>query len=313
MTTDDSVYPIGTPGIPWGFKEKQQWLASQVKQRSYFDDIESRILALDKQKFNVSQYGVLNYSHVGFSDYPLYCVKVGKFDENRATILITGGVHGYETSGVHGALYFIENVASVYSQHANILVLPCVSPWAYETINRWNPNAIDPNRSFQTGSLAEEANLAMNCVSELGVDIIMHIDLHETTDTDNSEFRPALAARDAIEQREWEIPDGFYTVGDSARPQNDFQTAIIEAVREVTHIAEADKSGHIIGSLMQQPGVINYDKKSLYLCGGFTNAIYVSTTEVYPDSPNATPEVCIKAQVAAITGAIEYVLAHPFP
>ena len=92
----------------------------------------------------------------------------------------------------------------------------------------------------------------------------------------------------------------------------DFQTAIIDAVQKVTHIADADEDGKIIGAKIEQFGVINYDKKSLNLCGGFTDAIYVSTTEVYPDSPNATPQVCVKAQVAAISGAINYVLAHSF-
>ena len=33
-----------------------------------------------------------------------------------------------------------------YGSSFNILVLPCISPWGYETINRWNAKAIDPNR-----------------------------------------------------------------------------------------------------------------------------------------------------------------------
>lgn len=309
MTTHDPEYPIGTPGKAWDTAEKRQWLAAQSKKRSYFDDVEKRLLALNKSEFELIQYGELEYANLGFSDYPLYCVKVGKFDSERETVLVSGGVHGYETSGVHGALDFIENAAYPYSDKVNVLVLPCISPWGYETINRWNPYAIDPNRSFFSNGPTNEANLAMKCVSDLGLNIIMHIDLHETTDTDNSEFRPALAARDAIEQGLWEIPDGFYTVGDSARPQSNFQTAIIDAVKKVTHIAEADSSGKIIGSKVEQSGVINYDKKPLSLCGGFSDAIYVSTTEVYPDSPNATPEICVKAQVAAITGALEYVIA----
>lgn len=308
MTTQHDDYSIGIPGKSWDTLEKRQWLVAQTKKRSYFDDVEQRLVALDNTDYEVEQYGMLAYANLGFSDYPLYSVKVGKFDKDRGTILVSGGVHGYETSGVHGALDFIENDAKNYSDTANILVLPCISPWGYETINRWNPHAIDPNRSFYNDGPTDEANLAMQCANALGLNIIMHIDLHETTDTDNSEFRPALAARDAIEQGLWEIPDGFYTVGDSARPQSDFQTAIINAVKKVTHIAEADSSGKLIGSDVDQLGVINYDKKPLFLCGGFTDALYVSTTEVYPDSPNATPEVCIKAQVAAIKGALGYVL-----
>jgi hypothetical protein len=39
---------------------------------------------------------------------------------------------------------------------------------------------------------------------------------------------------------------------------------------------------------------------------GFTNAPYVTTTEVYPDSPTASDEQCTQAQVAVITGALDY-------
>jgi hypothetical protein len=46
------------------------------------------------------------------------------------------------------------------------------------------------------------------------------------------------------------------------------------------------------------------------LCAGITNAPYRTTTEVYPDSPRATPEQCNAAQVAAVRAAIDYVLRH---
>jgi hypothetical protein len=39
---------------------------------------------------------------------------------------------------------------------------------------------------------------------------------------------------------------------------------------------------------------------------GFTNANYVTTTEVYPDSPDVSDEDCINAQVAAVTGGLDY-------
>jgi hypothetical protein len=64
-----------------------------------------------------------------------------------------------------------------------------------------------------------------------------HIDLHETTDTDETEFRPALAARDGKPFEPGSIPDGFYLVDDTENPQPEFQQAIIEAVARVTHIA----------------------------------------------------------------------------
>ena len=42
---------------------------------------------------------------------------------------------------------------------------------------------------------------------------------------------------------------------------------------------------------------------------GLTNAPYVTTTEVYPDSPSTNDEICILAQVAVITGALNYLMA----
>ena len=54
-------------------------------------------------------------------------------------------------------------------------------------------------------------------------------------------------------------------------------------------------------------GVIHYDMTALGLCAGISGARYTSTTEVYPDSPRATPAQCIAAQVAAVCAAIEFV------
>ena len=136
----------------------------------------------------------------------------------------------------------------------------------------------------------------------------LHIDLHETTDTDASEFGPALAARDGKPFERSETPDGFYVVDDTERPQPEFQKAIIDAVAKVTHIAPADANGEIIGSPVAAPGVIRYPLRELGLCAGMTDANFKTTTEVYPDGPRITPEQCIAAQVAAILAALDFVL-----
>ncbi|MFH4676588.1 M14 family metallopeptidase [Vibrio diabolicus] len=299
------IYPIGTPGQPWSEEERKAWLATQEVKRSYQDEVVSKIDALC-ERFDVEQYGALSYNEARF---PLFCIKTRNWDSTKPVVLVTGGVHGYETSGVHGALKFVETEAERYTEHFNIVVAPCVSPWGYEVINRWNPNAIDPNRSFYKDSPAEESANLMKLVATLG-DVLMHIDLHETTDSDEAEFRPALAARDGIEYIEGMIPDGFYTVGDSENPQPEFQKAVIESVAKVTHIAPADKNGEIIGSPVVQFGVINYPMVKLGLCGGVTNCVYGTTTEVYPDSPTVTDEECNDAQVAAVVGGLNYVLAQ---
>lgn len=300
------AYPIGIPGQPWQDREKAQWLALQRHQRSYHEDVLSQVVHL-RHSYDVEQYAELVYSQ---HRYPLFAIKSGDWHPDRPTLLVTGGVHGYETSGVHGALAFLRTKASAYARLVNMLVIPCVSPWAYETINRWNPRALDPNRSFFNDSPCQESALVMDYMASLATPIDVHIDLHETTDTDNSEFRPALAARDGISQAVWTIPDGFYLVGDSRQPVPDFQTAIIQGVRQVTHIAEADDRGMLIGVPVAQPGVIYYDAAPLGLCMGMTQAPWRTTTEVYPDSPRTNPQNCIEAQVAAVEAAIEYLLSQ---
>lgn len=300
--TQETIYHIGTPGQPWGAEEKAQWLAEQKQQRSYFDDVVSQLEAF-KSQFDVEQYGELAYDS---ATYPLFVVKSKQWDSNKPTVLVTGGVHGYETSGVHGSLRFIETKAASYEAHFNIVVAPCLSPWGYETINRWNPAAIDPNRSFVAESPAGECAHIMRYIESLGVDVLAHIDLHETTDTDNSEFRPAKAAMDGVVNTNWNIPDGFYLVGNKEKPYADFQKAVLDSVEKVTHIAEADDNNKLIGEDVAQRGVILLPTSNLGLCISFSQAEYATTTEVYPDSPKATPEQCIQAQVAAVVGALDF-------
>lgn len=297
-------YSIGTPGQAWGEAEKALWRQNQQIKRSYHDEVVSKINALSSG-FEVLQYGELGYLE---GLYPLFALKSQSWSDDKPTVLVTGGVHGYETSGVQGALRFAATQAKQCAKYFNLLIAPCVSPWGYETINRWNPLAIDPNRSFYPNSPAGESAALMALVAGLGVKLMAHIDLHETTDTDNSEFRPALAARDAVEHTNWNIPDGFYLVGDSENPCDEMQKAIIEAVAKVTHIAPADEQGRLIGAPISQFGVINYPTKSLGLCTGFSDARFNTTTEVYPDSPQADAENCILAQVVAVTSALDYIL-----
>lgn len=303
--SDSYSYPIGTPGVPWGEEEKKEWLSRQSVRRSYADEVLAR-LDLDGSKFEAIRYGALS---IDPDRYPLYAFKTPAWKTDLPNVLVTGGVHGYETSGVQGAIRFLMQSALGYRERFNILVAPCVSPWGYETINRWNPAAIDPNRSFRDDSPAEESAALMRLIGSLAVTFLAHLDLHETTDTDNTEFRPALAARDGKHQEIWQIPDGFYTVGDVDKPAPEFQRAVIASVEKVTHIAAPDDDGNIIGEPLQQWGVINYAARPLGLCMGMTGAACVTTTEVYPNSPNVDDEICIRAQVAAVVGGLGYLKA----
>ncbi len=145
-------YPIGTPGKPWGADERALWLARQVVQRSYQADVCTPVLAL-REHFEVTQYGQLDHDPVRL---PLLALRSKAWNDALPTALVTGGVHGYETSGVHGAMRFLEQRAGDYAGRCNLVVAPCVSPWAYEVVSRWNRQAVDPNRSFKEPCPAQD-------------------------------------------------------------------------------------------------------------------------------------------------------------
>ena len=54
-----------------------------------------------RNDYDVEQYGALS---VDKDRYPLFSLKTKNWDLNKMNVLVTGGVHGYETSGVQGAL-----------------------------------------------------------------------------------------------------------------------------------------------------------------------------------------------------------------
>ena len=325
MVASTTSYPIGTPGTKWGTAENLQWKDSRILKRSYDEHVTAKLMKLTSVStscFDVKQYGSLSHDP---DRYPLWYAKTKNWCDSKPCVLITGGVHGYETSGVQGAIMFLNSKAAErFSETFNILVAPCVSPWGYETIQRWTANAVDPNRSFNPDgavvpgrsfnpeAATEESSQLLSLLKSLNVDQWKcHIDLHETTDSDESEFRPAKAARDGITDSQPDaIPDGFYLVSDSTKSQPDFYHAMIDAVRKITHIAPSDNDGKLIGETVIQEGVIAIPSPAtLGLCAGSTNAEYATTTEVYPDSPSATAEICNDAQLACITGALEYIMS----
>jgi len=293
------------PMSPWGSAERAEWRGTQKKLRSYSDDVLSAVRRLEPA-YEVVTYGTLDYAPDG--SYPLVALRSRRWSDALPVALVTGGVHGYETSGVHGALRFAERQASAFAGRLNLLIVPCVSPWGYERIHRWNPDAVDPNRSFKPDGAAAEALRLMELVAPYRGRFLAHLDLHETTDTDETVFRPALAARDGKTFVPGVIPDGFYLVGDADNRQLGFQQAIIAAVEPITHIAEPDAQGRLIGEPVLSRGVIEYPVRSLGLCASLTGARFTTTTEVYPDSPRTTPERCNEAQEAAVRAGLEYAL-----
>jgi hypothetical protein len=330
-------YPIGTPGTPWSAKEDHEWKASVQWHRSYQEEVVKKIEGLKEidvfqQHFVVEEYGCIEVDDT--MKYPLYGIRTSgdwsQPDDDadgdlKKKMIVTGGVHGYETSGVQGAILFVKQLVegpdmlqSKYLSNFRICVAPCVTPWAYEHIQRWNADLLDPNRSFKDDASVQtkESAALMSYLTKLTSRWDLQLDLHETTNTDLTEFMPAKHAKAGLPYHGEVIPDGFYLVGDdesSGRKKTEqvpFCQAIIESVKKVTHIAEPDSNGNIIDEPIVAEGIILVPVEQLGLCCSCTNAPFTATTEVYPDSPRGiSDETCNQAQVAAILGAMEYVLS----
>ena len=272
-------------------------------------------------------------------------------------MLITGGVHGYETSGISGAMRFLRSgLALRYSELGfDLAVVPCVSPWGYEHDERWTSDAVDPNRSFGPASIScpdpvrtEESRQLLafldglrtrgedGVVSEERPRWLCHLDLHETTDSDASEFRPARSARDGLEEYDDHIPDGFYLFGasssgggggdddDDEKESLGLHHAILAGVENVTHIAESDADGTLCGIAATSRGLLLLPRdecEAWGICGGgaVPCAPYAITTEMYPDSDRAAAAAaagegggdrCADAQVEAIRAALDFLLRN---
>lgn len=100
MTTETEpkpFYRIGTPGKPWTEVEHQLWRAGTQVYRSYREEVRDKLDALDKDIWEVVQTGELSHDP---QRYPLFGVKSRNWASGKQNVLVTGGVHGYETSGV---------------------------------------------------------------------------------------------------------------------------------------------------------------------------------------------------------------------
>ena len=97
-------------------------------------------------------------------------------------MLISGGIHGDEPSGVEAICSFIEN--EKYKPFANeweITFLPCVNPYGYEYDSRENHECKDLNRLFKDKLPPLEVQLVKSIFKPYYFDVT--IELHEDIDS----------------------------------------------------------------------------------------------------------------------------------
>src|SRR3984957_5130830 len=116
--TNPAHCPIGTPGVPWGEAELAAWRSRQTVKRSYETDV-LRVIDTLRSRYELVQYGHLNYDP---DRYPLLAIKTRVWRDSLPCALVTGGVHGYETIGVHGGLQFIDLHVPSYVGRVNLII-----------------------------------------------------------------------------------------------------------------------------------------------------------------------------------------------
>ena len=314
----------------WQESDKLEWLSQQTFQRSYETQVLTRIEKLKQDdKLKIKSYGSLSLqgrSELAINGatlsaeeytnrYPLYYAEVGDLTNGKPNIIITGGTHGYEESGVYGALEFLEKDAANYMDQFNFIVFPCLSPFAYEVNQRWTHDAWDPNRSFDRSKpYVPEAQLVMDVLDEAhkkaGRDFAAAVDLHETPDRDKTMMPPqyqrygiSLTADDIL------IPNGYYLISGATNKDPQMAVKIIEAVRKVTPIApepeihdEKNDNGIVVseGNAPTHQG-LNQAYMRTISDNSFTTEIY---PEIHPE-PQGSQEA-IAAQRATIHGILDY-------
>lgn len=91
-----------------GEAERSAWHARQLRQRSYAADV-VRPIESQEARFDRVHYGTIGNVP---EQYRLIALRSADWDAALPCALVTGGVHGYETSGVQGALQFLQQRAA---------------------------------------------------------------------------------------------------------------------------------------------------------------------------------------------------------
>ena len=147
------------PGNP-GRRGETAWRSQQIRKRSYADDVQSKVERL-RGRFDVVEYGRLDYAP---DSYRYSRSRAARGTMRFPPCWSPAACAWLRDSGVHGALQFVDqHLAETRAGQCGGRA--CVSPWAYERIHRWNPDSIDPNRSFRDDSPAQESAALMRLLA----------------------------------------------------------------------------------------------------------------------------------------------------
>ncbi len=288
---NSASYPIGTPGTPWGEAEKAEWRSRQVRRRSYADDV----LSADRTPARAFRGDAVRPARL--CARPLSaasrCAAASGARSCRAR-WSPAACTATRPAACTARCSSSTRTRPTTPGAINLLVAPCISPWAYERIHRWNPRGDRPEPFVPREQPGWRIGGAVRLVAPLRDRLLVHVDLHETTDTDESEFRPALAARDG-KPFEPDGDSGRVLSGRRCRAARSRSSSRRSSMRSrrsrISRRADAQGRDHRLA-----PGRAGRDRyraaQARPRAPASPTRATRPTTEVYPDSPRATPEQC---------------------
>lgn len=112
------------------------------------------------------------------SDHPLFVWQHTPPGSIAGQVLLSGGIHGDEPSGVECLLGLLES-RPAWLNHFEIVIFPCLNPWGYEHNNRLNKEGRDLNRLWRSHDSPEVA-LCLDVLKKNRFDLTLC--LHEDYD-----------------------------------------------------------------------------------------------------------------------------------
>lgn len=284
----------------WPPEKCAAWYAAQPQIRDYQQDIVARVRAITlPPSLVVAVYGTVEGDD-------LICVTPAQVDSSKPSLIVSGGVHGYEPEGIEACIRLVEGSAPEIAQKTNLFLYPCVTPAAYRIHHRWTYGANDVNREFTDATRVAEAKLLMGSVEADEKQFQGALDCH-TTPPEDRWFRRLRAERygTPLTGDPDLLPNGFHLMVPEIALQN-AQThkvaqTIIKAVSRITPIATDEQ---IVGNI-NQGGIVPSTAQGTLTRWMNDRAAFAATTEVVTEGMIFDEGVAVQmAAIKALARAI---------
>jgi hypothetical protein len=202
---------------------------------------------------SVDQIARVDY---GGASWPILCIRSARWDVASPTVLISAGLHGDETAGVHAALAFVAGDRREFDAALQFVVFPCLNPSGFDAGTLRTQSGANLNRLFGIGSAQPEVRAIEDWLRMQARRYRMTFDLHEV--------RPDYVGEGFTEQ---DNPRGAYLYETVSDGSDRIGRSMIDALPAGRPVCDWPT----IYNDINEAGVVSYPE-------GCRNAIYAQGT-----------------------------------